>query len=122
MRQFYIPNFFLVLTNSQIQIEVIDQEAWIILIELWNEFFEAGWILHNVVPISLDAFEKPVRFIEPTTLQFEHILWPLANKVTNHVTWCRIVASIHEARFWHVVIAFQKSTEPIFVKSTNRLR
>lgn len=87
MRDLHISYLFLVLPDPQIQVLVIFEEGRVIEVELGDEFFERSGVLHDVVPVVLDALEQPIGFIESSALQFQHILGLLPNQVANDIAW-----------------------------------
>lgn len=103
--ELHITDPLAILPDPQVQAELVDQKPWIVLEELRDKFFEAGRVLHDVVPVAFDAFEESVGFIELAALQFQHVLGLLPDEVADYVAGSRVVAAVHESGRWHLLVA-----------------
>lgn len=86
MWDLHISYLFLVLPDPQIKVLIILEEGRVIEVELGDEFLERSGVLHDVVPVVLDALEQSIRFVESSTLQFQHILGFLPDQVAYDIT------------------------------------
>lgn len=115
MRDLHISYLFLVLPHPQIQVLVVLEEGGVIEVELRDEFLERGGVFHDVVPVVLNALEEPIGFVEPSALQFQHILGLLPHQVADDVAWGRVVTAVHELRGLHALISLQQPLQALLI-------
>lgn len=84
-----------VLGLAQVELQSVDEHVALVRHEeLGDQFFDAAWTGHALVPLLRYTIKNPVRIVEPAGLELDHPLWILPDVEADNVAGRAVVRLI----------------------------
>lgn len=122
-RQFHIIHLDVVVPVPEIDPEIVHQKraALLRVVELWNKLLEIAHIIQGILTQVRQRVEHPVRMVEATVLQAQHVLGIQADQVEEDEARRRVVRAVDELRLGHFLVAFHQLRQADFIQGAHRL-